>query len=117
MLGCVEHFRQRSEALQKLLGERLGVALSLGAEQQRFQELVVRKGLGADLADALAHPLAVAEIVWLVCLLRGSGRRWQRTFGEEAAFVLVSVRHLPLRARKVKTRPKAPAGRGRRARA
>ena len=48
-----EHFGERAEACDQLLGERFDIALWDGAEQDELQQFVVWDGIGAGIAAAL----------------------------------------------------------------
>ena len=60
-----EDVAQRAEALQQLLGQRLGVHALDRIEQQQLEQLVVLQQLGARPQHALAHPAAMAVIMRL----------------------------------------------------
>ena len=56
-----QHFGEGAEAGEQVLGDRLGVATADGAEQHHLEQLVVRHGIGAALAEAVLQAVAMAE--------------------------------------------------------
>ena len=74
-----QHLGEAAEAGEQGLGDRLGVDAGKRLEEDQFEQFVVAEIFSADFIEALAHTLAMLEIV-----------------GKVPAF-LAKSRHLPLR--------------------
>ena len=55
-----QHPRQRAEAFEQRLGDRLGVAARNQAKQQQLEQLVVGERVGAGLVEAFTQAVAMA---------------------------------------------------------
>jgi hypothetical protein len=75
-----DHLGERAKGRDQGLGERLDVAPGQGAEQHRFQKLIIRQRLGSGLAETLAQTFAMAVVV-------------RRRFGEAAVVRALFVQH------------------------
>ena len=63
-LGARRHdLGERAEAGDERFGERLDVAPWHGAEKNELEQFILAQGIGAALAEPVAQPLPVAEIM------------------------------------------------------
>src|SRR5580704_18505978 len=63
-LGARRHdLGERAEAGDKSLRERLDVAPRHGAEKNELEQFILAQGIGAALAESVAQPLPVAEVM------------------------------------------------------
>ena len=74
-------FGEGAEAREQRLGERLDVAARDGAKQHQFEQFVIGQRLGAGLAEAVAQPLAMAEIMRRASASSAGGRRLRHARG------------------------------------
>jgi hypothetical protein len=62
-VGGRQHLGEGAEALHELLGDGLHVPARDGAEEDEFQQFVIRQRIAAHLHEAGAQPVAMAVIM------------------------------------------------------
>jgi hypothetical protein len=81
-----DRLRERAEAGDQLLGERLDVAARQRPEQHQFHELVIGDGVAAGVVEPRPQPLAMAVIVRRRVLEAGPVDFWRRLVGHGSSW-------------------------------
>jgi hypothetical protein len=63
----IEHTRQATESRDEVFGDGLDILAGDGVGQQEFEKLVIVQPFGPHFLESLSQPLAMIEVVGLVC--------------------------------------------------